>query len=284
MIFLDMAAIDTRIFAWMATTIGLVLRPVYCVLQLIYLPCKMLIVPLVLILLAFSALWLPCLGVISVCAAGARKSMILRPVMFVIALPFVFVGSVLIALAPMPNEKSLEDKELKLHYLLKYPTFAFDLNMPPSREDKGYDVFISYRRQGGRDFARILQQALERRGYRCFFDYDSLRDGEFNSEIYASIHEAPNFILVLSEGALDRCSDPDDWVLAELNEGIAYGRKVIPVVPTGQPRNIDAARLPESIRSIANLQIAPLDMEDFFDESIDKIIESRFVKQKKRRW
>ena len=280
---LDMIAIDTRIFAWMATTIGLMLRPVYWGLQIVYLPCKMLIVPLVIILLVFSVLWLPCLGVIAVCAAGARRSMMLRPVMFVIALPFVFLGSVLIALVPMPNEASLEDKEQKLHYLMKYPTFTFDLNMPPQRADKGYDVFISYRRKGGRDFARILQQALERRGYRCFFDYDSLQDGVFNEEIYASIHEAPNFILVLSEGALDRCSDPDDWVLAELKEGLAYGRKVIPVVPTGHPRNIDAAKLPESIRSIANLQIAPLDMEDFFDESIDKMIESRFVKQKRRR-
>ncbi len=156
----------------MATTIGLVLRPVYWVLHIVYLPCKMLIVPLVIILLVFSVLWLPCLGVISVCAAGARMSMVLRPVMFVIALPFVFLGSVLIALVPMPNEASLEDKELKLHYLMKYPTFAFDLNMPPPRANKGYDVFISYRRKGGRDFARILQQALERRGYRCFFDYD----------------------------------------------------------------------------------------------------------------
>ena len=43
-----------------------------------------------------------------------------------------------------------------------------------------YDIFISYRRQNGSDDARLLQQALKARGYTVFFDYDSLRDGQFN--------------------------------------------------------------------------------------------------------
>ena len=31
-----------------------------------------------------------------------------------------------------------------------------------------YDIFISYRRDGGAQYARILQLELEKRGYRVF--------------------------------------------------------------------------------------------------------------------
>ena len=67
-----------------------------------------------------------------------------------------------------------------------------------------YDIFISYRRKTGVDDARLLQQSLKARGYNVFFDYDSLRDGKFDERIYAAIEEAPIFILILSEGALDK--------------------------------------------------------------------------------
>ena len=39
-----------------------------------------------------------------------------------------------------------------------------------------YDVFISYRRVGGKDKARSLKSELERRGYRVFLDFDDLKD------------------------------------------------------------------------------------------------------------
>ena len=54
-----------------------------------------------------------------------------------------------------------------------------------------YDVFISYRRITGANDARLLQQALKARGYEVFFDYDSLRDGQFDKRIFAAIDEAP---------------------------------------------------------------------------------------------
>ena len=36
-----------------------------------------------------------------------------------------------------------------------------------------YDVFISYRRDGGRDAARLLYKELVGRGMKCFFDFNS---------------------------------------------------------------------------------------------------------------
>ena len=37
-----------------------------------------------------------------------------------------------------------------------------------------YDIFISYRRDGGKELARPLKSELERRSYRVFLDFDEL--------------------------------------------------------------------------------------------------------------
>lgn len=76
-----------------------------------------------------------------------------------------------------------------------------------------YDVFISYRRETGVDDARLLQQALKARGYEVFFDFfNPMRDGNFMEKTFKAINEAPVFILMLTEGALNRCDRKEDWV------------------------------------------------------------------------
>ena len=50
-----------------------------------------------------------------------------------------------------------------------------------------YDIFISYRRDGGAQYARILQLELEKRGYRVFLDYEELTDGVFGDNIKKAI-------------------------------------------------------------------------------------------------
>ena len=47
----------------------------------------------------------------------------------------------------------------------------------------GYDIFISYRRNTGAPYARILQLMLQQRGYKVFLDYDELKDGAFGKHI-----------------------------------------------------------------------------------------------------
>ena len=63
-----------------------------------------------------------------------------------------------------------------------------------------YDIFISYRRVGGAQYARILQLMLLQRGYNVFLDYDELTDGNFSTHIQKAIKNAPIFILILSKG------------------------------------------------------------------------------------
>ena len=75
-----------------------------------------------------------------------------------------------------------------------------------------YDVFISYRRVGGKEYARLLKPELEKRGFEVFLDFDELSDGVFDQRIKDAISASPVFLLILSRGALDRCVNEGDWV------------------------------------------------------------------------
>lgn len=96
-----------------------------------------------------------------------------------------------------------------------------------------YDIFISYRRDGGAQYARILQLMLTQRGYKVFLDYDELTDGKFGEHIQEAIKEAPIFMLVLSKDALVRCKNDGDWVRREIQLAIAEGKHIIPINPDG---------------------------------------------------
>ena len=94
-----------------------------------------------------------------------------------------------------------------------------------------YDIFISYRRVGGAQYARILQLMLIQRGYKVFLDYDELTDGVFSDKIRAAIKEAPVFMLVLSGGSMTRCANEGDWVREEITLAVKQGKHIIPMNP-----------------------------------------------------
>ena len=93
-----------------------------------------------------------------------------------------------------------------------------------------YDIFISYRRRGGFETAKHL--------YRVSFDIDTLRNGDFDTELLRRIDECRDFILILSEGALDRCVDPSavasaDWVRCELAYALEKNKNIVPIMLAG---------------------------------------------------
>lgn len=47
-----------------------------------------------------------------------------------------------------------------------------------------YQIFISYRRDGGEFFGKILSDKLIAKGYSVFFDVEALRSGPFNDQLY----------------------------------------------------------------------------------------------------
>ncbi|MCR4572988.1 MAG: TIR domain-containing protein [Lentisphaeria bacterium] len=138
-----------------------------------------------------------------------------------------------------------------------------------------FDIFLSYRRKTGANDARLLQQALKARGYNVFFDYDSLRDGQFDTKIFEAIDEALIFILMLTEGSLDNCINNDDWVRTEIEYALKQKRKIVPVADAPSlwsfPDN-----LPETLIPITNEQISELNKTSLFEESVDRIIKDRF--------
>lgn len=130
-----------------------------------------------------------------------------------------------------------------------------------------YDIFISYRRDGGEYTARILRDKLEELGYKVFFDVESLRSGDFNTKLYSVIDECKDFLLILSPGALDRCANQDDWVRCEIEHALQKGKNIVPVMlrgfsfPETLPDSINALRYKNGLEASSQ----------FFDAFIDKL-------------
>lgn len=142
-----------------------------------------------------------------------------------------------------------------------------------------YAIFISYRREGGAHYARILKAELEKRGYagRVFLDYDELKDGVFDERIKNAIKTAPIFIFIMSPGALDRCSDPNDWVRREIELAFKCERHIIPV-------NFDrlfsdfTPGTPDIIRAIIGQhQFSSVDTQSLLNASVDELIRYRIA-------
>ena len=93
-----------------------------------------------------------------------------------------------------------------------------------------YDVFISYRREGGSEMARLIYDRLSKYGITAFLDIEEMRSGPFNTQLYDRIDECGKVVLILPPHALDRCRDANDWVRLELEHAMAGGKTIIPVM------------------------------------------------------
>lgn len=130
-----------------------------------------------------------------------------------------------------------------------------------------YDIFISYRRDGGEYTAKIVRDRLEELGYRVFFDVESLRSGDFNTGLYSVIDECRDFLLILSPAALDRCAKEDDWVRREAEYALEKGKNIVPIMlrgfqfPDTLPKSLEPLRYKNGLE--ANTQ--------FFDAFIQKL-------------
>ena len=96
-----------------------------------------------------------------------------------------------------------------------------------------YDVFISYRREGGDMLATLLYTRLKADGYSPFFDVEGLRNGPFNEQLYDRIAECQDFILVLPPHGLDRCVNEGDWVRQEIARALELKKNIVPVLMNG---------------------------------------------------
>ncbi len=130
-----------------------------------------------------------------------------------------------------------------------------------------YQIFISYRREGGEDLARLLEYRLKERGFSVFLDVEALRSGEFNTALYDMIDKCTDVLVVLPPHALDRCINPNDWVRLEIARALEKRKNVIPVLmrnfefPDTLPDDINALRFMNGVAA----------SNEFFSAVIDKL-------------
>ena len=138
-----------------------------------------------------------------------------------------------------------------------------------------YQIFISYRRDGGESLARLLEYKLTDRGFRVFFDVESLRSGDFNKALFEKIAECTDVLVVLPPHGLDRCADPNDWVRLEIARALELKKNVIPVMM----RNFEFPKtLPEDIDAIQHMNGIEAN-NALFDATIETLI-SKFLHSK----
>ena len=140
-----------------------------------------------------------------------------------------------------------------------------------------YDIFISYRRVGGAQYARILQLMLIQRGYKVFLDYDELTDGVFSDKIRAAIKEAPVFMLVLSGGSMTRCANEGDWVREEITLAVKQGKHIIPVNPDNSFDGFPDGMPEELKETIGSHQHSEISFGQALGATIDLMIKNRLA-------
>lgn len=101
-----------------------------------------------------------------------------------------------------------------------------------------FKIFISYRRKGGYDTAKLVYDRLRLDGYSVSFDIDTLRSGNFDKELERRIKKCKDFILILSTSIFDRLSrkgynEKEDWVRQEISCALKAGKNIIPLYQDG---------------------------------------------------
>jgi len=142
-----------------------------------------------------------------------------------------------------------------------------------------YDVFLSYRRDGGETMAILLRDRLTAKGYRVFLDVESLNSGSFNEKLLHVISECTDFIVVLSKGSLERCANEGDWVRVEIAHALAKKKNIVPIMlrsfewPASLPDDIDELRIQNGVNASSN---------EYFDAAVDRLTDKFLLSQPRK--
>lgn len=136
-----------------------------------------------------------------------------------------------------------------------------------------FDIFISYRRNGGFETAKHLNDLLIRDGFTVSFDIDTLREGDFDDTLLKRIDQCSDFLLIVDKHTFDRTLDSTfspkkDWVRRELSYALKLRKNVIPILLSGVdefPEN-----LPEDISGVITKN-GPQYNKYYFDEFYERL-------------
>ncbi|MCL2830630.1 MAG: TIR domain-containing protein [Betaproteobacteria bacterium] len=135
---------------------------------------------------------------------------------------------------------------------------------------RAYDVFVSYRRDGGETMAILIHDRLASKGFNVFIDVEGLNSGNFNTKLLQVIESCKDFVLVLSPNALDRCTNEGDWVRNEIAHAIGLNKNIVPIMLRGfqWPEH-----LPEDMADLPMKNGVNANNNEYFDAAIDRLSE-----------
>src|SRR5262245_15288983 len=96
--------------------------------------------------------------------------------------------------------------------------------------DPNKTVFISYRRDVSKYIARAVFMDLRANGYDTFMDVENIDSGTFDRIILNQIAARAHFIVILTSGSVERCSESGDWLRREIETAIDLERNIVPVM------------------------------------------------------
>lgn len=145
-----------------------------------------------------------------------------------------------------------------------------------------YNIFISYRREGGFETAKLIFDCLCRKGYRVFFDMETMRSGRFNVQLYDRIEQCRDFVVIFSPGAFEERPRENDWFRLEIAHALECRKNIIPVFLRGfeLPKR---ETLPEDIADVVDYQGVAASQE-LFDASLERLCKLLHSRPKVKWW
>ena len=142
--------------------------------------------------------------------------------------------------------------------------------MQTQEHQDGYQIFISYRRNGSDAHARVFYEKLKEIGFSVFLDFESLFSGGFEMNILSAIDECEDFVLLLPKDGLQRCSNEEDLMRKEIRQAIQGNKNIIPIFIDGF-KMPDKKDLPEDIAILSEEHGFECSME-YFDAVFEKLL------------
>ncbi|MAU11501.1 MAG: hypothetical protein CL607_16885 [Anaerolineaceae bacterium] len=130
-------------------------------------------------------------------------------------------------------------------------------------------VFISYRRTNI-FHARAIFQNLRANGYDVFMDYESIDSGAFDQIILNQIKARAHFLVLLTPSALERCSEPGDWLRREIETAIEEKRNIVPLYFEGFDFADVQKYLPPHLHVLGTYNALRIP-SDYFDEAMARL-------------
>jgi len=137
-------------------------------------------------------------------------------------------------------------------------------------------IFISYRREGGAETARLIRNELLARGWKVFLDVEDLGACSFDQSLWLEINKADNFLLILSPRCLAKCANRQDWFRREIIHAHRTAKNIVPILKDGFEFPSDGSLDPdlEFLRTRNGIVYS----HHFFNATVDKAVS--FLKKK----